>query len=98
MAYSLVETYRCSGETSCHNLCRDKGKFFDPEIGSSNYFEMLTSIYQTTWNYIPENGNLQTTCLKIFECVEDKVKTDVKANYKGINNINIREVEEMWKL
>jgi hypothetical protein len=58
---------------------------------------MLTSIYQTTWNYISENGNLQTTCLERLECVEDKDKTEAKANYKGINNINIREEGEMWK-
>ena len=47
MPYSLVENYRSFGETSCHNLCRDKGKFFNPEAGGSNYFEMLASIYQT---------------------------------------------------
>jgi hypothetical protein len=59
---------------------------------------MLASICKITWNYIPENGHLQTTCLKLFECVEDKDKTEVKANYKDINNRNIRGEEGMWKV
>jgi hypothetical protein len=45
---------------------------------------MLKNIYQTTWNYIPENGNLQTTCLERLECVEDKDEREAKANDKGI--------------
>jgi hypothetical protein len=73
------------------NLCRDKGKFLDPEAGGNNYLEMLasTNIYQTRWHYIPEKGNLQTTCLKLFECVEDKDKTEAQASYKGIKKVKL---------
>jgi hypothetical protein len=48
-------------------------------------------------SYNPENGNLQTTCLKLFECVEDKDKTETQASYKGIINLNIRKEDGMWK-
>jgi hypothetical protein len=48
--------------------------------------------------YIPDNGNLQTTCLKLFDCVEDKDKTEAQASYKGISNLNIRNEEGTWKV
>jgi len=46
------------------NFCREKGKFLDPEVGGNNYFETLasTSIYQTTWHYIPEESSVFSTC------------------------------------